>query len=275
MNQSTLITVYITTKDRSQLLKRAIDSVYSQSYRNFEVIVCNDASQDSTEELLNYYQAKYDNFSFYSTSSTQGACVHRNIAISKAKGKFITGLDDDDFFLPKRLEVFMEHYDKKYAFLCSSYLRNSAKERLFLKDASGEISLNKLLHYNRIGNQVFIETKRLKALGGFDENLPAFQDYDMWVRMLKQFGSGVKILDPLYVFDISHASERISASPRVQEGYKLFLAKHKVLMNNSHLDSMELLSTSINKNNLSIIDAIRLCNRGNYKSVINSFFKRN
>lgn len=274
MNQSTLITVYITTKDRSQLLKRAIDSVYSQSYRNFEVIVCNDASQDSTEELLNYYQAKYDNFSFYSTSSTQGACVHRNIAISKAKGKFITGLDDDDFFLPKRLEVFMEHYDKKYAFLCSSYLRNSAKERLFLKDASGEISLNKLLHYNRIGNQVFIETKRLKALGGFDENLPAFQDYDMWVRLIAKFGSCYKLNTPLYVCDNSHDGERISNNfTKVMAGYEMFLSKHERLMNSKHLASMKLLKLSISKVKPNFFKILSLMNLGNFKSALNQLIK--
>jgi glycosyltransferase involved in cell wall biosynthesis len=274
MDQSSLITVYITTKDRSDLLKRAIDSVYSQSYRNFELIVCNDASEDGTEELLKEYQEKYENFSYYSTKSSQGACVHRNVAISKAKGRYITGLDDDDYFLPKRLEVFMAHYDSKYAFLCSSYLRNTDKERLFLKDASGEINLNQLLHYNRIGNQVFIETERLKALDGFDENLPAFQDYDMWVRLIAKFGPCYKLNTPLYVCDNSHEGERISNdSTKVMTGYEMFFDKHKELMNSKHLASMKLLKLSISKVKPSFIQILSLMNLGNYKSALNQLIK--
>jgi glycosyltransferase involved in cell wall biosynthesis len=270
-----LVSVYITTKNRCLLLQRAIDSVAEQTWPNLEIIICDDGSDDDTYELVNNYIAQHDNIIYLKNDCSQGACFSRNRAIEKAQGLYITGLDDDDYFFPKRVEKLMAAFKPEFAFVCSTYIRKTNDGSKHVKDGVGQLSLSDLLHYNRVGNQVLSLTERFKQVGGFDESLPAFQDYDMWVRMLKQFGSGVKILDPLYVFDISHANERISASPRVQEGYKLFLAKHKVLMNNNHLDSMELLSTSINKNNLSIVDAIRLCNRGNYKSVINSFFKRN
>lgn len=275
MSNNPLVSVYITTKNRCDLLQRAIDSVIAQTWENIEILICDDGSDDDTDELVHRYIAQYDNITYLKNDYSRGACFSRNRAIAKAKGLYITGLDDDDYFLPQRVEKLMSAFNPMYAFVCSTYIRKTNTGSKHVKDGVGKLSLSDLLHYNCVGNQVLSLTERFKQVGGFDESLPAFQDYDMWVRMLKQFGSGVKILDPLYVFDISHASERISASPRVQEGYKLFLAKHKVLMNNSHLDSMELLSTSINKNNLSIIDAIRLCNRGNYKSVINSFFKRN
>jgi glycosyltransferase involved in cell wall biosynthesis len=274
MNQPPLITVYITTKDRCDLLKRAIDSVYSQSYQNFELIVCNDASMDTTDELLHDYQTKHDNFSFYSSTQLQGACVQRNIAIHKAKGEFITGLDDDDYFLPNRLEAFIKNYDKKYSFLCSSYFRNDQKEKFFLKEASGEITLNAILHYNRIGNQVFIETKRLLELGGFDEKLPAFQDYDMWVRLIAKFGSCYKLSTPLYVCDNSHNSERISNnSAKVIAGYEIFIAKHKNLMNTKHLDSMKLLKLSISKEKPNFLKVFLLMNLGNFKSALNQLIK--
>lgn len=275
MSNNQLVSVYITTKNRCALLQRAIDSVIAQTWNNIEILICDDGSDDGTDELVQRYMAQYDNITYLKNDYSRGACFSRNRAIEKAKGLYITGLDDDDYFLPQRVEKLMAAFNPECAFVCSTYIRKTDNGTKHVKDGVGKLSLSDLLHYNRVGNQVLSLTERFKQVGGFDESLPAFQDYDMWVRMLKQFGFGVKILEPLYVFDISHANERISASPRVQEGYKLFLSKHRVLMNKKHLDSMELLSASINKENLSVYDAIRLCNRGNYKSMINSFFKRN
>jgi len=274
MSNSPLVSVYITTKNRCVLLQRAIDSVIAQTWTNIEILICDDGSDDDTDELVNRYIEQYNNIAYLKNDYSRGACFSRNRAIEKAKGLYITGLDDDDYFLPQRIEKLMAAFNPDYAFVCSTYIRKTNNGAKHVKDGVGKLTLSDLLHYNRVGNQVLSLTERFKQVGGFDESLPAFQDYDMWVRMLKQFGCGVKILEPLYVFDISHANERISASPRVQEGYKLFLAKHRVLMNKKHLDSMELLSTNINKNNLSVYDAVRLCNSGNYKSVLNSLLKR-
>lgn len=275
MSNKPLVSVYITTKNRCVLLQRAIDSVIAQTWPNIEIIICDDGSEDGTDKLIHEYTTRHDNIIYLKNDYSRGACFSRNRAIEKAQGLYITGLDDDDYFFSHRVEKLMAAFNPDYAFVCSTYIRKTNDGSKHVKDGVGKLTLSDLLHYNRVGNQVLSLTERFKQVGGFDESLPAFQDYDMWVRMLNQFGSGVKILEPLYVFDISHANERISASPRLQEGYKLFLAKHRVLMNKKQLDSMELLLTSINKNNLSVYDAVRLCNRGNYKSVINSLLKRN
>ena len=121
MNQPPLVTVYITTRNRCRLLERAVDSVLAQTYKNYEIIVCNDASTDRTASFLEDMAKKHRNFRYYSTSEAKGACVLRNIAIKEAKGEFITGLDDDDYFLPSRLERFVEQFDVKYSFLCTPY----------------------------------------------------------------------------------------------------------------------------------------------------------
>ncbi|MDX2369987.1 MAG: glycosyltransferase [Colwellia sp.] len=274
MSNTPLVSVYITTKNRCVLLQRAIDSVVAQTWPNIEIIICDDGSEDGTDELIHKYTTQHDNIIYLKNDYSRGACFSRNRAIEKAQGLYITGLDDDDYFLPQRVEKLMAAFKPEYSFVCSTYIRKTNSSAKHVKDGVGKLTLSDLLHYNRVGNQVLSLTARFKQIGGFDESLPAFQDYDMWVRMLKEFGDSIKIPEPLYVFDISHANERISSSPRVQEGYKLFLAKHRVLMNKKHLDSMELLSTCIKNSNLSVSDAVRLCNRGNYKSVINSLLKR-
>jgi len=274
-NQS-FVSVYITTKNRQVLLKRAIESVLAQTWGNMEIIVCDDASSDGTIKLLEEFANKYENFRWLQNEKSLGACVSRNKAISLAKGEFITGLDDDDYFIPNRLALLMATYKDEYAFVCSTFFRKTDKETRVVKDGIGKLSLSDLLHYNKIGNQVLTRTDRLRQLGGFDESLPAFQDYDMWIRLLKEFGCSYKINDPLYVTDISHTNDRISAnSDSVKNGYLMFMKKHKSLMSPRHLNSMQLLSQVVNNQPLSLWSLIKLCNSGNYKSILNSLFKRN
>jgi len=270
-----LVSIYITTKDRYLLLDRAIQSVLNQTWVNTEIIVCDDNSTDGTQDILAKYEKQFDNFYWIRNEATMGACVSRNKAIKKAKGEFITGLDDDDYFLPQRVELLMKAYDDKYAFVCSTYLRRTHERTRIVNDGIGIIRLEDVLHCNKVGNQVLTRNQRLIDVGGFDEALPSFQDYDMWVRLLNKFGNSLKIKEPLYVFDISHTSERISGSnERVKKGYELFMAKHNTLMSKGHTKSMKLLKKIIYKEPLLFLDVIKLANFGNYKSIISNLLKQ-
>ncbi|WP_137468966.1 glycosyltransferase family 2 protein, partial [Escherichia coli] len=87
------VSIYISTYNRVNKLKRAIFSVLKQDYTNIEIIVCDDASNDGTEEFMNDL-VKFDNRVLYiRNTSNLGACATRNNAINVATGKFITGLD--------------------------------------------------------------------------------------------------------------------------------------------------------------------------------------
>jgi len=276
MANDPLVTIYITTKNRCHLLKRAIDSALNQTWPNTEIIVCDDGSTDDTQALLNGYEIKYKNFKHLRNSESLGACVSRNRAMIEAKGEYITGLDDDDYFLPNRVKSLVTAYNDDYSFVCSSYYRKTNEKVRLVKDGIGKLQLTDLLHYNKVGNQVLTKTSRFRDIGGFDETLPAFQDYDMWVRLQKKYGSSLKIKEPSYIFDISHDNDRISgSSKKVIQGYKIFFAKHKSLMGKQHIKSMKLLNLVIHKTPLNIIDVFRLCNSGNYKSVLSNLLKRN
>ncbi|WDE13281.1 glycosyltransferase [Thalassomonas haliotis] len=274
MNESPLVTVYITTKNRCNLLKRAIDSVLNQTYKNIELIVCDDASNDNTAQLLADYAARHDNLSYFSQSHSQGACVLRNKAAKMASGKYITGLDDDDYFVSDRIEVLVNAFDEKYSFICSAYIRQTAQKKRIVKDGVGLLSLSDMLHYNKVGNQVFTLTSRFLSVGGFDESLPAFQDYDMWIRLIVSFGDCYKLSQPLYVFDISKNHERISNDRRkVITGYQKFFSKHNNKMTSAHLNSMKLLENVVSGKKLDWLSAIKWTNRGNYKSIISQLIK--
>lgn len=278
MHNLPLVTVYITTKNRKQLLERAIKSVLEQSWSNIEIIVCDDCSNDGTQDLLAQYEMSQRDgvlFNWFTNLSSLGASVSRNKAIKMASGDFITGLDDDDYFLPDRISSLYSAYKREYAFVCSTFFRNTEDDFKEVKDGCGVLTLNELLHYNKVGNQIFIETERLRLLNGFDEMFPAFQDYDMWVVLLSKYQKCLKIDVPTYVQDISHDNSRISSNlEKVTTGFDMFLNKHKGLMSKEHLSSMELLRYISHRKELPLYKALRLCNRNNYKSIINKLIRR-
>ena len=107
LNKKPLISVYMPTHNRGVILRRAIESVLSQSFTDIELIVVNDGSSDGTVNILKEYEEGYKNFIFYTFDQPKGACAARNYAINLAQGHYITGIDDDDEWLPNRLENFM------------------------------------------------------------------------------------------------------------------------------------------------------------------------
>ncbi|WP_160060257.1 glycosyltransferase [Psychromonas sp. L1A2] len=226
------VTVYLVTFNRKILLERAILSVIKQTYKNIELIVVDDCSSDGTKEFLESKFEEYNcqiNFRFYINDKNKGACYSRNKAIKKAYGEFITGLDDDDYFLPERIEKFVAVWpnkEKRVKHLFSNY-------RILSVDNPSETLRSKvvkqsdLFRANHIGNQLFTKKENLLAIGGFDESMPAWQDLECWYRLLK-YGDAECIEDVTYVFDCSHPHERISTSniKKIFNASKKFKIKH-------------------------------------------------
>lgn len=104
------ISVIIPTYNRAAFLKEAIESVLGQTYRDFELFVVDDGSTDDTSSLV---CAIFDPRVRYSYQDNAGRCQARNFALSQAQGQYIAFLDDDDIFLPQKLErqvTFLENH---------------------------------------------------------------------------------------------------------------------------------------------------------------------
>lgn len=269
------VSVYIITQNRAELAKRAILSVFEQTYKNIEVIVVDDASKDTTSEMIAELQKKYP-ITYFKNSEVKGACFSRNVAINNATGEFITGMDDDDYFSPERIATLLEHYNDDYAFICANILEvtKEAKTKRSFGFTEGEFTLKELLHHNLVGNQMLTKTEKLRSIGGFDESFPAFQDYDTWVRLVAKFGKALKIPDANYCLETDHGGERISSSnTRKHQGFLLFVEKHKDKMSKEHLKSMNILELKVQGKPLSFIDMLKNINCGNYRSALSLFKK--
>lgn len=237
MSQYPLISVYMPTYNRADMACRAIDSVLAQDYPNFELIVVDDASKDDTVAVLTARYGKDNRITILQQATGQGACAARNRAITEAKGDFVTGLDDDDEFLPHRLSSLYAAYDDKYSCVCSAYIWDygSVKKTLFAEQRT--VSLSELLDLHTLSNQALVKRQRMLQLGGFDTALAAFQDYDMWVRVVQAFGPALRIADASYKVNVGHELGRITNSPKRLDAHQHFVAKHRPLMSERNLQN--------------------------------------
>lgn len=267
------VTVYMPTHNRSGLVGRAIESVLKQSYKNIELIVVNDGSQDNTFEILNLFSSD-SRVKILKNDVPMGACYSRNKAIEIASGDYITGLDDDDYFIETHIEFLMNEFKESYSFVCSSIVKELSNKYRETTLHSGSLSLNSSLHYNKIGNQVLTLTERIREVGGFDESFPAFQDYDLWIRLLEKYGNGFKTKNCTYVLN-SLDIDRISSNIQNRLcALELFISKHEGHFSKEHRQSMELIKMRIGNEKNSLISILKLINRGNIYSSISFIVQR-
>jgi glycosyltransferase involved in cell wall biosynthesis len=230
LSSQPLVTAIIPTRNRPELLRRAVESVAEQTWENLEIVVTDDASDDSTPELLKTLQQEHSNLTVLRNREAQGAAASRNRAIEKASGEYIAGLDDDDFWRPKRIEKLMESFEEGYSAVTSNDRLDFGEKEIVWKKKP-VITLQDLLFYNQVGNQVLTRKKYLIDVGGYDEGLPSAQDYDLWIRLAHDFGPVKTAPHTLQVVNMSDDRESITTSDRQVEGYVACYQKHLSKMN--------------------------------------------
>jgi len=226
------VSVYIPTHNRLALLKRALHSVQNQTYENIEIVVVDDGSTDGTTEFLKNASSQDSRVKYIRHDKPKGANAARNTAILNATGEYITGLDDDDEMMPNRIEEFLKNYDPKYAFICARSIQvdNNGNFIAYYPESCFEtITLDEMLYANIAGNQIFTTRQKMMDYGLFDEKLLASQEYDLWLRMLRDNPVAKQICEPLS--KIYKHDNRISTSSKKTKGYLQCYTKHKKIMN--------------------------------------------
>ncbi len=228
-----LVSAIIPTKDRCTYLEIALNSVFEQTWENIEVVVVDDASADDTPELLRNV-AKEHPVTVLRNKTSKGAAASRNLAIKAARGEYIAGLDDDDIWRPGRVKSLMEAFTDGISAVCSHDRMVFGKKEIVWKKKP-MITLDDLLYYNQVGNQVLTKKVYLSEVDGYDENLPSAQDYDLWIRLAKAYGPIRTAASVLQVVHMDESRDRISNSENQVEGYYKCFKKHKSLMTESHI----------------------------------------
>ena len=219
-----LVSVIITTYRRKPgIVIRALRSVMKQTFSDIEIIVVDDSpidfeKRDAVQQaVLNTCKT----VKYISTGGSKGAPVARDYGIHEATGKYIAFLDDDDEWLPEKIEKQLEGFKSDEIGLVYSgmIIRNeidSTAQICKCKCYSGKVFDTLLQDGNFIGSTSvpLIRKKCLESVGGFDESLEACQDYDLYIRIARQYR--VSFVDGNYTIYHVHKGDRISTDARAK-----------------------------------------------------------
>lgn len=195
--------VIVPTFNRQDFLSTCIDSVLKQTFKDFEIIVVDDGSTDNTRELLNnYYGQKFK----YILTDHLGVSHSRNTGILNSGGEYIAFLDSDDRWDERKLEMTADYIGKcpeiSIFHTDEIWYRNGKllKQKEKHKRPSGQV-YEYCLPLCCIGMSTSVVKKTLfEEIGMFDEELPACEDYDFWLRAC--IGHSVMLIpEPLTIKD--------------------------------------------------------------------------
>lgn len=182
---SVIMPVYNT---KETFLREAVESILAQTYQNFEFLIIDDGSGQSTKQVLRSY--KDSRISIISQEKNQGVTKCLNTGLSQANGSYIARMDSDDVALPHRFEKQLAFMEKnKTAAACGGIARIYGKNELagtsLIRDK--EVRRIRLSLYNEgiVHPTAFI---RKSALGGmkYDESFLKAQDYELWTRLIER-----------------------------------------------------------------------------------------
>lgn len=189
------ISIIIPTKNRYKYLNRAISSVFNQTMQDFELIIINDASTDETEEFIN---SLHDSRIVYIRLNKSVGCAEaRNIGIRRASSEYLSFLDDDDEYLPFKLEVqllFLERQKDSISVIYTDMLRvckDGSMNYWVSPSVQGKTIINKntkdFQGVSLCMQQIMIHKKCFDDVGMLCSENPNMEDVDFYVRLYKNY----------------------------------------------------------------------------------------
>ena len=202
------VSVIIPTYNRAGLVREAVASVLAQTYRDFEIVVVDDASSDGTGAAL----AEWREVQVIRHPHRRGVSAARNTGIRAARGEWLALLDSDDLWLPEKLARQMAYLlARPGLWLCQTdetWVRRGARvnKPVSHRKVEGRIFLPSLARCVVSPSAVILHRKLIEAHGGFDETLPAAEDYDLWLRLTWRYEVGL-VDEPLVIKRGGHADQ--------------------------------------------------------------------
>lgn len=223
-----LVSIIVTTYNRKELLSETLNSILSQTFQDYELIVVDNFSNyDFFNHIESFNESKIKPFQ---NANNGVIAINRNFGLEKAKGKYIAFCDDDDVWLPNKLE---KQIEKSKMFQDHSHLLIYSEVLLFGEVVKEEISnrkvvknINDLIKKNQIAlSSTFISNSELLK---FDEdpNLVTSEDYALWLKLISNGYLPLFIKEPLVRYRVSNNSAFATISTQVHIKNVYTLIKH-------------------------------------------------
>jgi glycosyltransferase involved in cell wall biosynthesis len=195
--ESLLFSIIMPTYNRVHYIADAIQSVLVQSYKNWELIVVDDASTDNTKEIINEFLHKSQQIHYIKQDKNRGPSAARNVGISKARGEYIAFLDSDDIWHPEKLSQFMKlilkyprgklFYSDLRIFEGDEIMPKTYFQQQEIPPMQGHISIHLIPFVPVLPSAVVIKKEVFHRIGLFDEDVFVAEDIDIVSRIIKKY----------------------------------------------------------------------------------------
>ena len=211
-------------------LKEALDSLYAQTFQDFEIVLCEDGSPDNTYEVARKYAEKRSNIKLLRNETNQGLNYTLNRCLALAEGEYIARMDGDDISLPERFEKEVEFLDThpEYA-IVTTPMQHFDENGIFRIGKGGfEPDRTVFPKYSPFCHApCMVRREAYLAVGGYtvSDRLLREEDYDLWIKMYQKGYRGYTLETPLYMMrDDRNAFKRRTFKARMNEAYVKHLA---------------------------------------------------
>ena len=224
------VSVIIPTHNRRAMVREAIDSVLAQTLASFELIVVDDGSSDgSGGDLAQLAVDRGENIRIEHTEN-RGPAAARNRGVAMARAPLIAFLDSDDLWLPEKLERHLEFMRENPGCAISqtdeTWIRNGRRVNPGMRHRkrAGDFFVDSLRTCLVSPSAVLMRKELLDSIGGFDEDMRAAEDYDLWLRIQVEHEIGL-LDEPLTTRRGGHPDQLSAATPAIDRFRILALAK--------------------------------------------------
>lgn len=219
------ISVIMGVYNCASTLQEALDSLFAQTYQNFEIVMCDDGSIDNTYEVALQNAQIHDNIVLLKNEKNLGLNATLNKCIEVAKGEYLARMDGDDISLPERFEKEIAFLDShpEYAIVSSPMIYFDEEGDFRTGKGIGEVKKEDFLHGSPICHAASMtRTATIKKVGGYavDPKLLRVEDYNLWMRMYAAGFKAYMMAEPLYKMrDDRNAKSRRTWKSRKNEMY--------------------------------------------------------
>ncbi len=192
MENAPLFSVIIPTYNRAEFITRTVNSVLSQTYKSFEIIIVDDGSTDNTENILEPLLKQHSNISYLKKNNQERGAA-RNFGTYHAKGDYVTFLDSDDILYPQHLQeaiyLIREKKSPELFHLAYEIVRTDGSLVKKCNNRSGSLNINLIRFGNILGCMGIFIRREIVAENLFveDRELSGSEDYELWLRLAAQY----------------------------------------------------------------------------------------
>ena len=203
-----MVSIITPSYNSAMFIKESIDSVIAQTYKHWEMIIVDDCSFDSSNEIIEEYIKKDNRIKLIVLDKNSGPAVSRNSAIRESKGRYIAFLDADDYWHKEKLEkqlAFMKDNDITLSFTGYERVEESSSKFIDTQFVPTKVDYKTLLKQNIMGClTVMYDTEKLGKV--YMPDILRRQDYALWLKILKQIPYAYGLNESLAYYRVRTAS---------------------------------------------------------------------